>query len=127
MVIPAELEKTFLSIEGLIHEISEALVLGDPQALALGSSHMRQGAVELSQLLSKLDSNALSNSYVRLRLKKIASNLASRRECLLRQSGVVERSLHLLIPASRNQTYAKAASPYGPAGKSSGTFSFSPV
>jgi hypothetical protein len=124
MVIPADLEKELVSIEGLIHQISGALVNGDPQALALASSHLRQGVVNFSQQLSKFGSVALGNPSFQLRLKQIALDLASRRESLLRQAGVVERSLNILVPASRTTTYAKAAGPYGAPSKSSGTFNF---
>ena len=121
---PTDIEKTLTSIESLTHKISKALVIGDPHALSLASSHLRQGAVELSQMLAQLDGVARKNLALKLRLKKICTNLASHRESLIRQSGVVERSLNMLIPASRATTYDKAASPYGAPGKSSGTFNF---
>jgi hypothetical protein len=80
--------------------------------------------VNFSQQLSKFGSVALGNPSFQLRLKQIALDLASRRESLLRQAGVVERSLNILVPASRTMTYAKAAGPYGAPSKSSGTFNF---
>ena len=123
-MLPADIEKSLASIENLIHEISEALVTGDPQALALASTHLRQGAVDLSQLLSKFGKSALENPSLKLRLKRISISLASRRESLIRQAGVVERSLNTLVPASRTTTYANVAGPYGAPGKPSGTFNF---
>ena len=121
---PVELEKALTSIESLIRQISEALVIGDPVALAMASTQLRQAAVELSNMLPRFDSITLKNSSLQLRLKQIASNLASRRESMLRQSGLVERALNTLVPASKTTTYSKAAGLYGAPGKSSGTFNF---
>ena len=121
---PADIEKTLISIESLTHQISKALVAGDPQALSLASTHLRQGAVELSQMRAQFDGVARKNTSLKSRLIKVCTSLASQRESLIRQSGVMERSLNMLIPASRATTYAKAASPYGSPGKSSGTFNF---
>ncbi len=124
MVIPSDIENALNSVEGLIHEISEALVAGDSQALALASVNLRQGAVEFCQKISQLSVDALKDPSLKLRLKRISVNLAARRESLIRQSGVVERSLNTLVPASRTTTYAKTAGPYGGAGKPSGTFNY---
>ena len=122
MLIPADIEKALVSIEQLIQEVSDALVQGDPQALALASSALRQGVVNFSQLGPRLSSAALKAPALQLRLKRISSGLAIRRESLIRQSVVVDRSLHMLVPASRTATYAKAIGPYGAPGKPSGTF-----
>lgn len=119
-----DIEKSLAAIEGLIHHISEALISGDPQALALASTDLRQGAVDFSQKLSKFGRAALEDPSLKVRLKRISVSLASRRESLIRQAGVVERSLNTLVPASRTATYAKAAGPYGAPGKPSGTFNF---
>jgi hypothetical protein len=124
MVIPADIEKALASIERLIHEFSEALVLGDPQALALASTALRQGAVNFVQLAPKWGATALKNQSLQLRLKRISNSLAIRRESLIRQSVVVERALNTLIPASRTTTYAKEIGPYGTPGKPSGTFNY---
>jgi precorrin-6B methylase 1 len=124
MVIPADIEKALTAIERLIREISEALVTGDPLILALASTQLRQASVELSQMLPRFDSITLKNPSLKLRLTQIAINLASRRESMLRQSGLVERALHTLVPASQTTTYSKAAGLYGAPGKSSGTFNF---
>ena len=122
MVISPNVETLLVSIERLIQEVSDALVLGEPQALALASATLRQGAVNFSQMVPRLGSEALKTPTVQLRLKRIASSLAIRRESLIRQSMVVERSLHTLVPASRTAIYAKASGPYGAPGRSSGTF-----
>jgi hypothetical protein len=122
MVIPADIEKALASIERLIGEASGALVQRDTEALALASSALRQGAVNFSQLVSKLGPATLKAPSFQLRLKRISSSLAMRRESLIRQSVVVERSLHTLVPASRTATYSKAIGPYGTPGKSSGAF-----
>ncbi|WP_210543904.1 hypothetical protein [Rhodoferax sp. PAMC 29310] len=122
MVISPDIENLLCSIERLIQEVSDALVLGDPQALALASAALRQGAVNFSQIVPRLGSAALKTPSLQLRLKRIVGSLAIRRESLIRQTMVVERSLHTLVPASRAVTYAKASGPYGAPGKSSGTF-----
>ena len=121
---PVDLENALTSVENLIQQISEALVIGDPVALSTASTHLRQAAVELSNMLPRFDSLTLKNSALKLRLKQIAINLASRRESMLRQSGLVERALNTLVPASKTTTYSKAAGLYGAPGKSSGTFNF---
>ncbi len=119
-----DLEKSLTSIESLIQQISETLVVGDPVALATASTHLRQAAVELSNMLPRFDSLTLKNASVKSRLAQISINLASRRESMLRQSGLVERALNTLVPASQTATYSKTAGLYGAPGKSSGTFNF---
>ena len=119
-----DLEKSLTSIESLIQQISEILVVGDPVALATASTHLRQDAVELSNMLPRFDSLTLKNASVKSRLAQISINLASRRESMLRQSGLVERALNTLVPASQTATYSKTAGLYGAPGKSSGTFNF---
>ena len=121
---PVDLEKSLTSIESLIQQISETLVVGDPVALAMASTHLRQAAVELSNMLPRFDPLTLKNASVKSRLAQISINLASRRESMLRQSGLVERALNTLVPASQTATYSKAAGLYGAPGKSSGTFNF---
>ncbi len=121
---PVDLEKSLTSIESLIQQISETLVVGDPVALAMASTHLRQAAVELSNMLPRFDPLTLKNASLKLRLTQISINLASRRENMLRQSGLVERALNTLVPASKTTTYSKAAGLYGAPGKSSGTFNF---
>lgn len=121
---PVDLEKSLTSIESLIQQISETLVGGDPVALAVASTHLRQAAIEFSNMLPRFDSMTLKNPSLKLRLKQIATNLASRRESMLRQSVLVERALNTLVPASKTTTYSKAAGLYGAPGKSSGTFNF---
>ena len=121
---PVDLEKSLTSIESLIQQISETLVVGDPVALAMASTHLRQAAVELSNMLPRFDSLTLKNASVKSRLAQISINLASRRESMLRQSGLVERALNTLVPASQTATYSKTAGLYGAPGKSSGTFNF---
>ena len=121
---PVDLEKSLTSIESLIQQISETLVAGNPASLAVASTHLRQAAVELSNMLPRFDSMTLKNPSLKLRLKQISINLASRRESMLRQSGLLERALNTLVPASKTTTYSKAAGLYGAPGKSSGTFNF---
>ncbi len=124
MVIPADIEKTLASIEQLIQDVSDALVQGEPQALSLASTALRQAAVNFSQSLPRLGGVALRTPALQLRLKRIAAHLVIRRESLIRQSVVVERSLHTLVPATQTATYAKAIGPYGTPGKPSGTFNY---
>ena len=119
-----ELEKSLTSIESLIQQISETLTVGDPVALTTASTHLRQAAIELSNMLPRIDSMTLKNASLKLRLTQISINLASRRQSMLRQSGLVERALNTLVPASQTATYSKTAGLYGAPGKSSGTFNF---
>ena len=121
---PVDLEKSLTSIESLIQQISETLVVGDPVALAMASTHLRQAAVELSNMLPRFDPLTLKNASLKLRLTQISINLASQRENMLRQSGLVERALNTLVPASKTTTYSKETGLYGAPGKSSGTFNF---
>lgn len=124
MLIPVDIEKTLTSIEGLIHQISEALIKSDAQALSRASENLRQGIVDFSQILPRFGKVARDNPALKRRLKRISISLASRRESLIRQSGVVERSLNTLVPASCSTTYGKVVGPYGAPGKSSGALNF---
>lgn len=124
MTFTPDLQSALASIERDLHGMSEALISGDPQALASASGALRQGAIDFSQLLQRLSPAQRQSKLLQARLKKIASDLAIRRESLIRRTVLVERALNAVVPATRSTTYAKTAGPYGAPGKSSGSFKY---
>ncbi len=124
MLIPAPIEHGLTSVETHFLAISSALVSGEPDALLSASAALKQATLDCAQLVQRLSPTELKNPTLKLRLKAIADGLAERRESLIRRTVLVERALNAVVPATRNATYAKAAGPYGTAGKQSGAFKY---
>ena len=121
-MLPAHIEKALSDVDLQFDEVSVALVSGDPHALLAASAGLRQAATDISALIKKMRPSDLNHEELKLRLNKLSDGLAVRRESLIRRTVLVERALNAVVPATESATYAKAAGPYGSAGKQTGTF-----
>lgn len=111
VALPPELETALSRIERQLESISTAVGQGDTVALEALSGNLRQIVVDFSGLVEGRH-EAFASIESQQRLKKVAQNLASQREGLIRRSASVERALHALIPAMDAATYVQpAASP----------------
>ena len=124
MVISPPIEQVLTKVENHFLDVSAALVSGEPDALLSASAALKQATLDCAQLMQRLTPADLKNTTLKLRLKAIADGLAVRRESLIRRTVLVERALNAVVPATQNATYAKAAGPYGTAGKQSGSFKY---
>lgn len=107
-MLPAELEKPLALIELQCQAVAAAVTSGEPQALEAASQALRQAAVDFSDFMERTGAAAQAGPQLRLRLKKIATQLGMQREALLRRSAVIERGLHALVPSTQKTTYAPA-------------------
>lgn len=124
-MLPAPIEKALVEVEQHFNEVSEAIVSGEPQALAAASMALRQASLDFSALLQRLSPKDLKDEDFQRRVKKIASGMASQRESLIRRTALVEMALNAIVPATQSATYgAQTTGPYGSAGKQSGAFKY---
>jgi hypothetical protein len=121
---PVHLEELILAIEQHAGTVASALVSGEPQALLAASATLQQAAIDLSALMQQLSPVERKSKDLKVRLKKIAKGMALQRESLIRRTALVEMALNAVIPAAQSATYAKTTSPYGSAGKPSGSFKY---
>ena len=121
-MFPAHIEKALSDVDLRFNEVSAALVSGDPQTLSAASTGLRQAAMDISALVKQMRPSDLNHEELKLRLKTLTDGLAVRRESLIRRTVLVERALNAVVPSTERTTYANVASPYGSAGKQTGTF-----
>lgn len=118
------LEDALLNVEQRLNAVSAALVSGEAVALETSSAALRQAAIDFSVVIKGLSAKDLDDERFKLRLKKIASGIASQRESLIRRTVLVDMALNTVVPATQGATYAQVAGPYGSAGKQSGAFKY---
>lgn len=123
-MFPAHIEDALLNVELRLNAVSVALVGGEAVALEASSSALRQASIDFSALVEGFSPKDLDDERFKLRLKKIASGIASQRESLIRRSVLVDMALNTVVPATQATTYAQVAGPYGSAGKQSGAFKY---
>lgn len=123
-MLPATLEQTLCDAERKFGAVSAALVSGEPLALGRAGEQLRQVALDLSALVQALAAPERRNPKLSARLKGLVEGLAFQRESLIRRTVLVERALHVMVPATRSATYAPAAAPYASAGKRCGAFTY---
>ncbi len=119
MMAPA-LDAVLSAAESRFAEISAALLESNPEALNAAAAALREVAMQLAQCLQRLSPAERQSPELVRRLEALSQGLQQRREALARQSVLVERTLHLIVPATQEQTYGKAATPYGSSGRPSG-------
>lgn len=102
--------------------LSEALLAGQADQVAVSSSELQQVVQALSGYLQQAAVRAGLDSRSALRLRRLGQDLAQQREACLRWSAVVDRSLNSLLPATRTSTYGGGAAPYGQQARRSGAF-----
>lgn len=121
-MLSTHLNQALIEAERQSNAVSAALVQGEPLALASAGTELRQAALALSSLVQGLTELERNNQNLTVRLKRLADGLVFQRESLIRRTGLVERTLHALVPASRSATYAQAGAPYASTGKPTGAF-----
>ena len=119
MRLNAELEAALSRVELQCQALSMAVNEGEPVALEAVSHALRQGALEFSNLLEAWGPRAVATAELRQRLHKVAEVLGIQRTGLIRRTAAVERTLHAIVPATRDTTYAKPAGFHG-SGRQSG-------
>lgn len=120
----ALLEDALLNVEQRLNAVSAVLMSGEAVALETSSAALRQAAIDFSVVIKGLSAKDLDDERFKLRLKKIASGIASQRESLIRRTVLVDMALNTVVPATQSTTYAQVAGPYGSAGKQSGAFKY---
>lgn len=122
MMITTRIEAALVDVERQFSDVADALVSGDPLSLQAASVALRQAAVDFAGLVQGLSSTDLKDPALQIRVKKLAEGMTNHREGLIRRSGMVERRLNALVPATQNNTYTQAGRGYGSSGKQTGAF-----
>jgi len=102
--------------------VSQALLTGEPDQLAVHSADLQQVVQVLSNSLQQAQVRAGLDSRARQRLRRLGQDLVQQREACLRRSAVVDRALQSLMPASQSATYGGGATPYGQQARRTGAF-----
>lgn len=123
-MVPARTEQGLSKVELHLQALSGALLSGEAQAMADASTALRQAAIDFSGLLQGLTPAERADPQLKQRLKKLADEMAARRETLIRRSVLVERALNAIVPATRGATYAPAPAPYASLGRQTGAFKY---
>jgi hypothetical protein len=124
MNIVLKLEDSFAQAEQSFAELSQALVSGEPVALAQSSARLQRAALEFSLLLGRLPPEDSHGAAFKLRMKKLAAGLSVRRESLIRRTVLVDRALNTLVPATVKSTYGAGGKTYAAVGKQTGAFKY---
>lgn len=122
MAPTAPLQDVLARAESCSERLSQALLAGEADAVAVASSEMQQMAQQLSDRLQRAAQRATLDASMAARLRRLGQDLAQQRAACLRHGAVVERSLASLLPASRSATYAVGSTPYGAQARRSGAF-----
>lgn len=102
------LERALASVEGHVEQVSLALLSGDAVALQNHSQQLRDAAVAFSALLdAQPRAKGAIPASVRARMDAIHNALSVQREGLARLTGINERQLATVVPATAS------ASTYG--------------
>jgi hypothetical protein len=110
-------------LEQQLSRITEAVNLGEAQALETSSAALRQSALTLLAAIDNTGADSLHVVLARRRLKQLAVSLAIQRAGLMRRAALVEQTLQAMVPGAMSQTYAPVPSPYGSVRKQTGAFS----
>lgn len=117
---------TLQAAERELSGLAAAIVVGEPQALAIAASALRQATLALADAASGLDEAQRQDRQLMLRLRKLSLTLTTQRQSLMRRSALVERGLGILVPAAQTQGYGQTgpvgryASPGRPSGSRTG-------
>lgn len=110
-------------LEQQLSRITEAVNLGEAQALEASSAALRQSALTLLAAIDNTGADGLHVALARRRLKQLAVSLAIQRAGLMRRAALVEQTLQAMVPGALSPTYAPVPSPYGSVRKQTGAFS----
>ncbi len=107
---PTQLDQMLGQLEHRFSALSSAVASNHIEEIELHSYGLQQLARKVPAYLKTLPPEVLSQSELKLRLKKLTRNLQHQREAVLRRSLSVERSLHILLPSLHNaNSYAQGA------------------
>ena len=109
-------------LEQRFDAVSSAIVSGDCAALESASSGLRALALEFSDLIESSRAAEPASGSAAARLRCLAQGMVLQRENLARRLASVERTLHALVPATRQATYGTGAGLYGSGARRSGAF-----
>jgi hypothetical protein len=116
------------SIEKHIGQVTQLLSSPSSTDLTLACNALQAAVLGFSQLMPlKKPGQARSDPALTSRLRQTAQALAACRENLMRRAALNQGALGMLMPATRNDTYAPGAGrfarqTYGSAGRQSGEF-----
>lgn len=104
------LEDALSAVETQLESVSEALLASDPQALELGSTQLRDVAVQLSLIMEQISrQDAVVPAGLQKRLQAVGALLSMQREGLARLVVLTERqTAGLLPPTDAAGTYGSA-------------------
>lgn len=102
-MLPQELDQPLAQIELQLDSLAEAVGQGDALRLEAVSASLQRISLELAQLVEGRY-EALASPQSRRRLQRISDLMAIQRESLIRQAASVERTLGVLIPATKSAT-----------------------
>lgn len=109
-------------LEAQFKELADSLLDGSSARVQSAGAALQKLAVEFVQTADELGHAQLLVSNRVLRLKTLASGIATVRESLLRQSAYVDRALELVVPAAQPQATYAGSRTYGGPVRQSGAF-----
>jgi len=115
------MEQALAQAELHVRNVAAAIVSGEPQSLAIATTSLRLAALALAQTLQRPGPAGQVDPAVKRRVRSMARALAQQRESLIRRTALVDRSLHALVPATRDSGYAPLGNTYGTAGRPTGS------
>ncbi len=123
-MLPELIEQQFQSLAQQVEMLDAALVQGDVAALEAASQAVRQAAVSLHALAQRLPLDEAGRTEFRQRLLPLSQGLGQQRGNLARRAVGVDRALEIMLPQSRESTYAPESATYGSATRQSGAFKY---
>jgi hypothetical protein len=114
-----QIEESLTKAELQIEAVSAAIAIGEPAMLVSASTALRRAAIDLSAMLQGSGAMDLNNRRLKARVEKIATELGTRRENLIRRTALVEMALRAVLPVPPSATYGQTTSPYASIGRSS--------
>jgi hypothetical protein len=110
-------------LESQLKELGVSLMTGNPVAVQAGGAILQRLAVELVHMADGVGRDQLALPLRALRVKALASSVATLREALLRQMAYVDRALEIVVPVTREKATYAGGGAYGQPVRQSGAFS----
>ena len=119
----ASLDTQLNLLESQLKELGLSLMAANPAAVQAGGAILQRLAVELVQVVDGVGREQLALPRRALKIKALASNIASMREALLRQMAYVDRALEIVVPVTKDKATYSGGGVYGQPVRQSGAFS----
>lgn len=115
------------TIEAQISSVTQLLDSSASADLTSACAALQSAVLDFSGVVKQKSAHLDADSSLKAHLGRVSISLASCRENLARRAAFTQGALAALMPATRQDTYAPAASryrqqPYGSAGRQSGEF-----